>query len=1271
MSNAAGPPSWWSTVDATSASAGVDPNTLWKIYGAETSYGKNLVNPNSSARGPFQITKDTWSNLAQLRPSLGLTDPMDPTQSATAAPWLLKMNNDVMANELGRQPTDAEQYIGWHAGVGRAATIIKAPSDTPVTQLFSPQAIAQNSALFDKVQTAGEYRAWAAQKMGDTGYVPPINPEPTEQPQVGNVSLASSVLSQPVPEAVQYAQQVQQRENEWSLGHAAWETMQDTDTAWLLKGAKNLTYAPDPNFNVSMDMMKQDPRLKGIPEQYWGTLVGARSQDDYDNRVARVQSDVQYGQKMNELGLEGTALKVAGQVLDPSGWLISLASPLSGGALKVGRVGKILLSGVEAAAGNTLNDLPAYANKPTYDPNSLMYTAAGSFLFGTGIGAVAHWHPAITNDVAAMQKPAADVMQKIDTAYAPNVPGAGGAAPNLGYVAPTRNDIGDFLTDEFGKQELDKVWKPGVRFDLASRMKDSDNPLVAALGSRLVEDPVGNADHSAVHIPVSVEAGDLNRTASAQLQSSGMAAWSDFAKRNDIGWFNSGGEQQRFFARVADWIEERDPEKAALEDPAVQSAGTAARQFLDRYHTLATNPGALDGTERAAVRGMEGVPNDPNYFPHLWDFHEFGGAVKRFGDTQVKQLLTEAIRSRVPDIENGVLKKLGAGLYKGLRNVASGQEAHVSNILGGTDREALAGFLREHADISDKDLNYVMGKLMPESENGSIARTKSRTPLDANTKMALQVMDESDPQYGQKIVMSPRDLMDRNYIHALSSYSRQMSTQIALARLRIGNPRYRSGVDEPGEQYLVDGIRGDSDWQTLMKKVGAVNDAMGHGKEAFDKDKTHLQFTYDTLTGHLQQYERGKWGAIIRALKNYNFMRMMGQVGWAQAGETWVGVSQVGLKAAMSQMPGFRSFIRDARTGALSDDVAKQLEYMVAPGTDHLRSSAHLITDDYGNVVQKRGTAHVVEDVSARGARGMSMLSGMAPITEYQQRWFARAAMARFAMDATGEKALNMRRMAALGIDEKMRAKIAQQLQDHDGYTTGESGTQLRMLNLDKWEPDARYSLERALGLWTRKMVQENDIGQMNMMLGGTMGKLMTQFRAFMLGAYTKNMLHNFHMGDFENASMILGTTVFAGLGYIAQTHLQAVGRSDKDRFLQRRLDNGSIAAAAVQRAVWSTVAPMIADNAGYMMGFDPVFDQRVTGTPSQGIFSNPTFALTDTMQQAGRGIGRSLFTNEQYNQRDARAALGLVPFANLLPAVMLSNSLISGLPEQDTHAHH
>jgi len=52
----------------------------------------------------------------------------------------------------------------------------------------------------------------------------------------------------------------------------------------------------------------------------------------------------------------------------------------------------------------------------------------------------------------------------------------------------------------------------------------------------------------------------------------------------------------------------------------------------------------------------------------------------------------------------------------------------------------------------------------------------------------------------------------------------------------------------------------------------------------------------------------------------------------------------------------------------------------------------------------------------------------------------------------------------------------------------------------------------------------------------------------------------------------------------------------------------------------------------------------------------------------AGRGLTGAALKGKPYSQPDARALQSLVSFGNVLPVVMLSNSLMAWLPKQNTH---
>lgn len=173
-----------------------------------------------------------------------------------------------------------------------------------------------------------------------------------------------------------------------------------------------------------------------------------------------------------------------------------------------------------------------------------------------------------------------------------------------------------------------------------------------------------------------------------------------------------------------------------------------------------------------------------------------------------------------------------------------------------------------------------------------------------------------------------------------------------------------------------------------------------------------------------------------------------------------------------------------------------------------------------------------------------------------------------------------------------------------------------------------------------------------------------------MFGAYTKNTLHNIHMRDFETLSGILGGSIMRAATYAAQMHLQSLGRSDRDEFLNKRLSMGALASAAVSRGAFSSILPMVADLGTYAMGRDPMSDTRVSGGAAQGALSNPSVGLANPVFDAARGITASLFHGEQFSQRDARALQGLLPFSDFLPAAWATNAMIGGLPNRDTHKH-
>ncbi len=1111
--------------------------------------------------------------------------------------------------------------------------------------------------------------------MEGTHYVPapgdsaPSGMPPTASavPQAGNVSWDSLTPSAPVTESQQAMMDTAKAQQQWSAGNAMWESFKHENMVGTMMQQAGMA-PPDPNYAPTVAGLQSDPRLSGIDKSHYPYLLQANSDAEMGQRIDALKDSLSYQQKMAELGGWGKVWGGVASALDPAAWLLTAASPIAGFGAKFGIAGKLLGGALDGAAAGTGMALPAASDSPLGTRDSLMYAAAGGAAFGILGSPFIKPHPSVAEPIADIGRAAYSVTRDIDARYAPSATSAG-AAGNLGHVEPVRGDVSDFTDRNFreaetGKVALGNVGSVPTRFDLAGTMKGSDNPLTAALGSRLVEDAVGNADHSAVNRAVSVEATMIRERQDVFLGRAYQDTWQDFKGRNGIGWLDRAAEGD-FRSKVADAIDNLDPTAAHDIDPAVTRMADAMRRNFEDFHDLAQNPGRLDGSEMAPLKGMAEVEKNPNYFPHIYDFLGFGENVRRFGDAQMKGLLRDSILSHVPGMAAEDAERLGKGLFKGLRNVQTGQEVSMSRMLSGDDQEGLRAFLGAETDMGRDAIDRIIAQLNPPKSEGTIARTKRATPINVHFEAPLR-----DVKTGEVVPVKAKDFMERDAVKVAAMYNRQMSAQVALARLRVENPRWRLGDGPETPRFLVDGIRGPSEMDTLLKRVRAVGDEIGQPREKLEGDVAKLQFVYDAISGRTSSaIDKGALGSFVRILKDYNFMRVMNQTGFPQVAEAWNGVAQVGFKAALSNMPALRYIMDGIRGGVFHDDVMHQLEHMATPGTDLIRGYAHLAVDDLSNVIAS-DKAQAVEGMLKRGTRLTSIMSGMAPITTYQQKWMAKAALARFAMDATGEKALNAKRLAVLGIDPEMVAKIRGNLQRLDGYVEGASGTKLRVLDLDRWDPDARHALEYGIHTWVRKMIQENDLGQMSMVLGSTMGRLMGQFRMFMFGAYTKNTLHNLHMRDFETVSMVLGTSVFGALTYAAQTYLQSLGRSDQQQFLDRRLNPKALGAAAFSRSAYSSVMPMLADIGTYALGADPLFDNRSSGTPAQGLWSNPSMSLADNVLNASRGITGTLGRGEAYGQRDARALAGALPFGNLLPVVWATNALVRNLPAQDTHKH-
>lgn len=523
------------------------------------------------------------------------------------------------------------------------------------------------------------------------------------------------------------------------------------------------------------------------------------------------------------------------------------------------------------------------------------------------------------------------------------------------------------------------------------------------------------------------------------------------------------------------------------------------------------------------------------------------------------------------------------------------------------------------------------------------------------------------------LIRAFQDLKGDWNVHFARSQMRTKHKKVQYAR-RDGKPVFEVyGKWTPPsreDEYLVKGLAKEAEWDKLFERLAqSWDELVGSGKVSHEQrikglelDRANLEFLRDQIMGRLDKVDQSRWGLIMRRLRDYNFLRLMNNVGLAQVTEFFFATSSVGFKAAFSAMPAFRSLVRSAKTGELDDVIARDIEYMTNYGTDWVRGSLRSTLDDNG----VRLAGNRLDQLMEKGKRASTVISGMAAINTALQRFAARGVYAKFAYMADGDP-VNWQRLAAMGIDKPMAERIFKMIRENRTYIEGASGKlDLPRMNLEKWsDKEAAAHFQMGVTRWAEYAVLLNDPGSMSRFVGTWFGKVIMQFRSFIMGAWGRHLLHNIHMRDWNTVFTFLFTGFGGVLTHIAHSHLATLGRSDRQEELEKRLSMTSLILNGWARTSYSSFMPMFVDSAVTMAGFDPVFT-RVSGQHTDAFFGNPTIGLLNDTAKGISGIAANLADGNDVSQADVRNLAKMFPYQNWIPLQAILSTMISNIPEFD-----
>lgn len=132
-----------------------------RTRGVESGGNDRAKNPNSSASGRFQFTKDTWK-----RYGYNWKDRFNPQLQEEAMKRFTEDNINYFKNTFKKEPSYADAYGMHFLGAGGYRKVYTAPDNTPIQEVVSEGAYSSNKSVFSKYKTVGEFKGWLSSKVG-------------------------------------------------------------------------------------------------------------------------------------------------------------------------------------------------------------------------------------------------------------------------------------------------------------------------------------------------------------------------------------------------------------------------------------------------------------------------------------------------------------------------------------------------------------------------------------------------------------------------------------------------------------------------------------------------------------------------------------------------------------------------------------------------------------------------------------------------------------------------------------------------------------------------------------------------------------------------------------------------------------------------------------------------------------------------------------------------------------------------------------------------
>jgi len=1028
----------------------------------------------------------------------------------------------------------------------------------------------------------------------------------------------------------------------------AWEI--DTFTSALWQSATGEHFESDENFSIEQDRVIADAQERGIPAHYLRHISDSQSEAHYQAQLDRAARSAEVEQMLAAQGWGGFGIRMLAAVLDPVaigagiategvGMIATTGMTLSRAA-RVARIGLI--------AGATEGSMEAY--RATTNPEVQLSDVLLVSLFATGLGGAAGAIGRTPGEIELARADAQRIAREGAEALSDEpdeitLAGSGGAARNPAVVQPISDNADDWLDGVEASDLASKTAQtsvagiPGLAQaeTLGALFGNSVHAGVRFMGQLLVGDQVGRAAGSRTAYSAAESTIRFHNAAMTR----GMNAlngfyrqWHKTAPRGERRSLSSPFRGRRnFYQEVARQV--RRPGHSS--DESVIAAADEMRTVFNDLRIQARNAG---------VDGFDEIEFNPNYVPRMFDHDNIRRLINEFGQEQLGHLVARAVgngNATAEGIEEGI------AYIRTVEKLGSGHRVWSQQGLGKVGLDETIDILRREGELSDdvaeRVATLITGTSRSDPQAPSFGSARHRVDMDEGFEAHLTGAT------GGRVVRID-ELFENNMERLLNSYSRRLGGWVGLSSQA--------------------GIRSRSDFQRFAQYIRDTGVRTGVDTDDLGEQVRQLEGVFDYITGVPIQQLSERSATLIDNLKRFQFMRVMSQVGWAQAAELGSVAGQSGWGTFLRHMPELLSFHKRALNGTLEDDFLSDLEQLFGFGGMTVRGNAMGRVDSLGSDGLNARGGTLTEYLHA-GSRETSKWSGLGPITDRLQQMSARLFIHKLARQAERGVSFNnaffnpmtARRFQQLGIDEAMWGRISTELKKpgRAEWRTSALGRKLRSFDFDDWDDlDARDAFLNAVHREVRRQVQENDVGSMRLWMSSGAASILLQFKGFMINSFTKQLRHGIHMRDITFANGFIGSAFFAGMAYYVQTYLKSLGREDAQDYREDRLDPKSVAfSGALGRSSFASIFPQLTDNVlwAYSDG-DPdalLFSHyRTSGQDTTGWAVNPTadFAYNLLFETPGN-IAGALTGESEFTEQELRRMEMLLPWYN---AMGVTNSL-------------